>query len=131
MNFYLYAYAQPGSHTDPTGLRVQVCCRPADIAGGMVDHCWLKTDTKTAGMNESPQCSRAGNDASGYPFTKVYVSDHSCDAATRCDDHPLADEECVNKELEIGKELGRFAPWNNCQTFAYGVLIKCSKKNRK
>jgi hypothetical protein len=81
-------------YTDPLGLEVQLLCRPADIAGGLVNHCWLKTDTVQAGMNAQASCSRAGNDASGYPFVPVVVSDHSCDTATSVTPLPNVDEAC-------------------------------------
>ncbi|HMS07796.1 MAG TPA: hypothetical protein PKD73_18830, partial [Burkholderiaceae bacterium] len=91
---------------------------------------WMKTDTKEAGMNEQASCSRAGNDASGFPFVPVVVSDHSCDKPTIITPLPNVDEACVNKELEMGKALGRFAPpFNSCQTFTQDVIQKCSPSN--
>lgn len=35
-------------------------------------------------------------------------------------------EACVNKQLQIGKPLGRFGPTNNCQTFVQETLDQCS-----
>lgn len=147
LNIYAYAANDPILQIDPLGLangpaikamgppplrpspkgKVQLCCRPADIVNGLVDHCWLKTSTITDGMNETSQCTRAGNDASGMPFSPVVVSDHSCDKPERCDRYDV-NEQCVNKELSIGRDLGRFSPVNNCQTFARDILEKCRKK---
>jgi len=61
-------------------------------------------------------------------LTDVYVSDHSCEAATTCTVIPDVDEECVNKKLAIGKPLGVFSPLNNCQTFTKNVIKACPKQ---
>ena len=38
-----------------------------------------------------------------------------------------ADEDCVDRELELGKQLGPWAPpFNDCQTFAASVIADCS-----
>ena len=129
VNRFGYVGGNPLSWSDPMGLAVELRCRPADIAGGLVNHCWLKTDTIEAGMNEQATCSRAGNDASGWPFQRVVVSDHRCDKPTIITPLPKVNETCVNNELQIGKPLGRFAPpANSCQTFTQDVIEKCSPK---
>jgi RHS repeat-associated protein len=126
-NTYAYANGSPLMYTDPLGLLVELRCRPADIAAGMVNHCWLKTDTVEAGMNAQASCSRAGNDDSGLPFQPVVVSDHRCDKPTIITPLPNVNESCVNNELKIGKPLGRFAPpFNSCQTYTQEVIEKCS-----
>jgi RHS repeat-associated protein len=126
-----YVKRNPLLNIDPTGLVVKRCCRKAQIAFGLVSHCWLKTDTKVAGMNAQAQCSRAGDGGSNLPWvTPVVVSDHSCEVSENCETIPDVDEECVNRELTIGRDLGRFGMLNNCQTFAWAVLTKCQKNPR-
>lgn len=94
-------------------------------------------------MNDSPQCSIAGGGygsggggggggrgSSGSPLIPVYVSDHACDKPDKCQDFRDVDEDCVNRELEIGKKLGYFAPpFNSCQSFVWDVVSKCTKGN--
>lgn len=129
INTYGYVKGSPLRYVDPDGLKIQQCCRKAEIAGGIGDHCWLKTDTITAGMASSPQCRAGVGDNYEPPYlTKVYISDHRCEQG-ECVDIPWdVDEECVNRELKIGKQLGRFdLVMNNCQTFANTVLNKCTK----
>ena len=129
INTYAYALDNPVKYGDPRGLVVQRCCRKAQVAFGLVSHCYLKTDTKTAGMNAGPRCSLAGDNGSDMPWiTKTYVSDHSCETGGSCTTMPDVDESCVNKELEIGRYLGRFGVTNNCQSFAIQTLSKCRKR---
>lgn len=130
INTYAYVKNSPASLTDPTGLVVQQCCRKAEIANGLVDHCWLQTDTITAGMASSPQCRANVGDRKELPWkTKVYVSDHSCEVGGQCNVINDVDEQCVNRELAIGRSLGRFGMFNNCQTFVFSVVKKCSKRD--
>jgi len=108
-------------------LDVELRCRPAEIVAGLVNHCWLKTDTIEAGMNKRITCSRAGNELVNLDSVRVVVSNHQCDTPTVITPVPYVDEDCVNRELQIGKPLGRFLPpFNTCQTFAQDVIQKCS-----
>lgn len=38
------------------------------------------------------------------------------------------DEACVNRELELGKDTGRWWPWNQCHTVVDDILERCEKK---
>ncbi|MCZ2136182.1 MAG: RHS repeat-associated core domain-containing protein [Burkholderiales bacterium] len=126
-----YVKQQPNRLRDPDGLKVQECCRRAEILGGRtgVKHCWLKTDSITAGMASNPACRAGVGDNYEAPWiTPVFVSDHSCEKDGDCNDVPWdVDEDCVNRKLKIGTYLGQFGLMNNCQTFANSVLNECSK----
>lgn len=125
---YSYVKDDPIALTDPKGLVVKRCCRKARILFGLVSHCWLQTDTKVAGMNATAQCSLPGQNQSDLPWvTPVVVSDASCESSGNCQPVPDVDEACVNRELVIGRSLGSFGATNNCQTFVWEVLTKCSK----
>jgi len=129
INTYVYVRSSPLRLIDPEGLRVQQCCRPAAIAYGLVDHCWIKTDTLAGGMDTRAQCSLPGKDRADPPYSPVVVSDHSCDIPTNCHDMDDIDEDCVNRHIgAFGASLGRFGLFNNCQTFTYDVLVTCSKR---
>lgn len=121
---YGYAMQNPGRYTDFNGLEVNLCCRPAQIAGGLIDHCWVRTDTISAGMGANPG-DLPGEEYEGYGM-QVQIIDHSRDAAAYCIKQNNVNEQCVNDELEFGKPLGRFLPpFNQCQSFAYSVLNRC------
>jgi RHS repeat-associated protein len=121
-----YAYGRNNPHrmVDPSGLEVNICCRPADIAGGMVDHCWVTTDTKSAGMGANPNITLGQE----YEWigSRVYINDHSKDKATYCIRQPNVDEQCVNDRIVVGTPIGRFIPpFNQCQYFAYITVNSC------
>ena len=79
-------------------------------------------------MGNSPnRCTRPGKENFDLPYSSVYVSEHACEKPESCDVISDVDEDYVNRELEIGKTLGVFAPWNNCQTYNREVFKKCSK----
>jgi RHS repeat-associated protein len=121
---YGYATASPMMRVDPEGLEVQICCRPANILGGYVDHCWIETDTVSAGMGGNPNI-RPGDEYEGIGMP-VQINDHSTDRPTYCMPQENVEEQCVNDRLKIGAPLGRFLPpLNSCQSFAYGVVNSC------
>lgn len=124
LNTYTYALSNPVKYTDPLGLEVQVCCRPAQIAGGGINHCWIQTDTISAGMGANPNIP-PGQQYEGYGMP-VQITDHSKDTPTQCAPQKNVDEQCVNSKLQIGKPIGRFLPpFNQCQSFAYGTVNSC------
>lgn len=107
---------------------VELCHRKAEIARGLVDHYWLKTDTKEAGMGSEVlnEGGQIGDQFEAPYSTKVYIVDHSGQTPLSCKVLTEVDEDCVNEKLDIGKYLGRFTLINNCQTFTRRIIEKCS-----
>ncbi len=104
-----YADHSPQIFVDPDGQKVEVCCKSIDIdwAPPFVSHCWLKTDTKEAEM--VGQCPDPGNRSSDKPFIQTKIIDHTGlnrDKRNSCTTSIKIDEDCVNKELVIGKPTG-------------------------
>lgn len=111
--------------------KIELCQRRAEIAYGIFDHYWLKTDTITAGMGSGNVYTEAIGKQRERPFTKVFIVDHSTQVPRKCTEYTNHDEACVNKELEIGKPIGRFTPTNQCLSFVKRVLRKCETAEYK
>ena len=104
---------------------MQLCQRPAQIAGGLVTHQWIKTETKEAGMGPAVGNGIPGNQSDSPYVTKVAIRDHKGESdkpGATCEDIEWVDENKVNELLEIDKPLGTWTPVNQCQSFAAGVL---------
>lgn len=109
------------------------CCREVetgekvlDIISGIFDleHCWLKTDTKEAGMGPAQE-----GPLPSWPFgIPTKINDHSKETSKNCSEISSIDEDCVNQELEIGRSTGKWGPRNNCNTFADNIIDMCRKR---
>ena len=111
---------------------VQVCGRVAQIMGGMVDHKWIETDSVSAGMgSNNPNIEQIGDTFEAPFITDVYVVDHSDQQEEYCQKLKHVDEDCVNRELTIGRYLGTFNPLNHCQAFVAEVIETCESEARK
>ena len=134
-NTYGYAIGNPVVYSDPFGLDVYICERPIDVdwlpdwASQTVvpNHTWIKTDTKEAGMGGN--CPIPGQGCADVPYvTEVKIKDHSGQS-----DQPGAscllmrnvDEQCVNNALTLGRDLGIWNGFNQCQSFAWSLVTRC------
>jgi hypothetical protein len=127
---YSYSLASPLIWFDPLGLRVQYCCRKADLPWPLsqVDHCWLRTTTSEAGMGPAGGGVPAVNSQYDLPGDPTETTDHGGEGdkpGAQCNDVPFVDESCVDGKIKPGQGTGPFWPDNNCQTFAASVLSSC------
>ncbi|UGA36416.1 hypothetical protein JOS77_18705 [Chromobacterium haemolyticum] len=129
---YAYVGGSPVSYSDQEGLAVFICSRAADLPWPLskVHHQWIKTDTVEAGMGATPGVI-PGQRNIDLPFTPTQVVNHSGQSTkpnASCEKAPpKVDEQCVNAKLRLGRETGRWAPWNQCQSFVKDVIAECTK----
>lgn len=117
----------------PPKTGVQVCSRPVDIPVAEytgLPHKWLKTSSKEVGMG--PKGGGVPGHAggrNGYPLGPTSLNDHTGEhegVLSVCTDVPDVDEDCVDRELEIGKPTGPWVPsLNDCHTTVDRILDKC------
>jgi len=143
VNFYGYALGDPIRFKDPLGLKVYRCCARADIPGNPgFSHCWLKTETREAGLGNLDVGQPAGQAVpnnqcgGGYPFVQTQIVNHMGQsvsrAGTTCTEIPDTDEQCVNDNIwtdrrGYGATQGLWAPWHQCNSVANDILRKCKK----
>jgi hypothetical protein len=110
---------------------VEICKRTADlpVAGALgLQHWWLKTTRKEAGMGQEDG-TVPGHGESGPPNLRTRVVDHSQEPKTDCERVPGVDEDCVDRELQIGTDAGDWIPpLNDCHTFVKRIVDKCTKE---
>jgi|GEM_PF-3582655 len=136
LNLFGFVHNSPVGLWDPDGRKVRICCRDVQVSFAMncaaricgKKHCWLSADTKKAGMGPAV----GGVDDNSYPCcgdVQTVIVDGSGEVPENCYEIPGADEECVNRELVVGKPLGEWGRNNNCNTFVATVLGKCNGMN--
>lgn len=122
-----------GGNAGPPEIQraVEMCCRTVQTGKTLIDtmsaalniqHCWIETDEKAAGMGPADEGPLPANPIG----VETKVTDHSHEDSDDCTPKPQADEECVNNYLTIGMSTGRWGPFNNCNTFANDVIDRCS-----
>jgi RHS repeat-associated protein len=124
-NTFTYALNRPVSFIDRLGLDVFLCMQPAfGISFNPVDLHWIKTDTAEDGMG-GLKGKEPGNESGAMPGDKVGVIDHSGRShkpGAFCKKIENVDDKKVNEQLKLGRDLGRWGPTNQCQSFAREVL---------
>ena len=125
----------PLSYSDPFGLDVYICQRPINISwvpgwaskNILPNHTWIKTDTAERGMGG--ECAVPGQGCADVPYvTEVQVIDHTGQSeqlGATCEKMNNVNEQCVNNGIELGKELGTWHGFNQCQSFAWSLVTSC------
>ena len=134
LNTYAYAYSNPLRYIDPLGLEVSLCCAPVDVswvpdpmASVLPKHCWLKTGMYESGMGA--ECPVPGQQCSDRPGAATETKDHSGQSSNRkgaeCTPLKNIDEQCVDEKIRPGQPTGTWHPFNQCQSYAAGVMGQC------
>jgi hypothetical protein len=76
-------------------------------------------------------CGNAGNGSGDMPGDPVQTCDHSKRDKTgsSCTKINNVDESKVNAQLKLGRRLGAWFPWNQCQSFTSDVIFNASTSN--
>ena len=141
VNFYRYAANRPSMYIDPFGRTVYLCHRPLNLVGffnflngypSLFSHFWIKTNSVEAGLGAANAGVPGQNAPADSPYaTKTAIVNHQGESiapGASCSEVSDEDEDCVNKQLQIGKPEGRFSlVTNDCKSFANSVLNACSK----
>jgi RHS repeat-associated protein len=136
INFYRYVGNSPANWEDPSGLKVFKCCRDLEVnwfINGVakalrVKHCFIKTDSKEAGMGPAGGGPLPSSPCYG---TQTAITDQTGRAAkSDCKEVSGVNEACVNQQLMIGKPTGKWSSSNNCNTLVDQVLDKCKEKGQ-
>ncbi|MGH9930841.1 MAG: hypothetical protein ACREA9_16645, partial [Pyrinomonadaceae bacterium] len=95
---------------------------PGNIFG--LQHYWIKTDKMEAGMG-AEGAGVPGQGAKDCPFVRTSVNDHTGECNNPeaiCEEITGANQETVNRQLQLGSYQGRWLPpFNDCRTFACGI----------
>ncbi len=77
--------------------------------------------------------NEAGNESGDWPGDPVTVTDHSgrsTQDGASCEVVEDVDEERVNEQLELDRDLGQWGFGNQCQSFVRDVLRSSSTRYR-
>ena len=113
----------PVNLVDVDGLKVYLCKTPVNGVT-IVDHHWIKTDSLERGMWNEDDIKQWYDDVPF--FAQVAVRNEPYHSEALCKEIPYVDENLVNDQLTLYRDLGTWTPWNNCQTFAAEVISKAT-----
>jgi hypothetical protein len=107
---------------------VKVCKRVADLPAKDIhgaQHWWVQTTRKEAGMGPvNGQVPGHGESAPQGLATRLI--DHSKEPKDSCEVQAGVDEDCVDRELQLGTDTGTWIPGiNDCHTVVNDILDKC------
>lgn len=139
-NLYVYAGNEPVNRRDPTGLTVYLCNRIGELTGDQARdiangyrHWWIWNSElgSEAGMGPDPS---GWDGIFGGLFSSTMITDHPNHHSeqswkdVQCNPHPDVDEVCADSIISNeGESLGPWIPkFNDCGSFAFGVLAACS-----
>lgn len=110
---------------------VKLCKRTADLPGSGIhgaQHWWLQTTTKEAGMGPATGNVPGHGELLPESFATKLI-DHSQEPKDDCTP-VIADEDCVDRELEIGQSTGTWIPGiNDCHTVVKNIVAKCREES--
>lgn len=128
LNTYGYVGGNPIYYIDPFGL-AQLCMQGAfGFPNNPLKHHWIKTDKKEVGMGgrNGNEPGNESGDMPGDPVTTIDHSGRSTQPGASCTTIDNVDEDKVNEQLELDRDLGNWGSGNHCQTFARDVLRNSS-----
>jgi hypothetical protein len=107
---------------------VMLCKRTADlpVIGSLgLTHWWLETAHKSVGMGQADG-TVPGHGEVGPSNRATRLVDHSSEPRTDCTGLAGVDEDCVDRELQVGTDTGEWTPgFNDCHTVVTTVVDKC------
>ena len=120
-NLYEYVNNDPVNLIDVTGLQVLVCrqrARTQPFRFFHIEHFWFKLGSREAGYGPADE---------GFMSVEV-VSEgsRSLEEEAVCTEVPDLNMACVASQIEIGRDLGKWTPFNTCISFVNDVLRECS-----
>jgi RHS repeat-associated protein len=126
--YWFYYQLNPPIPALPDHYKVLLCHRRADLPFplNLANHYWFKTNRYESGMGGA--CAVPGQGCADWPYSPTVTKDHSgqsTQSGATCVEIPV-DEQCTDSHIQPGQPTGPFAPWNNCQTFANGVIGQCT-----
>lgn len=127
-------------NTSNHGSGVEVCSRVASLPGNQyigLEHWWIRTPNVEAGMGARGHGVPGHESRPDLPGIPVSVNDHRGEGAradatcvspqVRNPEWKDVDRACVERQLRFGRDLGRWWPANQCQSFVTDVLDTCSR----